>query len=53
MKCIKFPDGKITRISDSLAEKKVRNDECVYTNKTNWKMYDGRIKIEPDKKNKK
>jgi hypothetical protein len=37
MKCIKNADGKVERVGDELATKRVNSGEWVYCSKTEWK----------------
>ncbi len=38
MKCIKYTDGKVTRVNDSLAETMVNSGRAIYIPKSIWKM---------------
>jgi hypothetical protein len=58
MKCIKYPDGKITRINDIIADQLVSDGKSVYVPKKEWKLYRAKTEIVTDttespKKNKK
>ena len=37
MKCVKNNEGKVTRLTNELAEALVSSGNAVYTNKTEWK----------------
>jgi len=39
MKCIKFNDGHIKRVSENIAYLAVKNGDANYVSKTEWKKY--------------
>ena len=48
MKCIKFNDGHIKRVSENVAHLAVTNKDATYVSKTEWKHYIYGIKETPE-----